>query len=72
VIGSTTARRRYRILHLSDTQMTATGFDEDGVDAAGSLRRMLRDVQWIESLDAIVASGRRWPAHDHAGQPRPA
>ncbi len=57
MIGSTTARRRYRILHLSDTHMTATGFDEDGVDAAGSLRRMLRDVQWVELLDAIVVSG---------------
>lgn len=24
-----------RVLHLSDTHLTATGFDEDGVDASG-------------------------------------
>lgn len=37
--------------------MTATGFDEDGVDAEAALRRMLTDVQWVEDLDAIVVSG---------------
>jgi Icc protein len=49
--------RRYRILHLSDPHLTASGFDRDGVDAAGSLRRMLDACRSVESIDVVVVSG---------------
>jgi Icc protein len=57
VIAATDRSRRYRLLHLSDTHLTASGFDEDGIDASGSLRRMMTDVQSVESLDAVIVSG---------------
>lgn len=46
-----------RILHLSDTHLTASGFDEDGVDAAASLDRILHDVRFLPDLDLVVVSG---------------
>lgn len=47
----------HRILHLSDTHMTATGFDADGVDAAASLRRILTDARHLDGLDLVMVSG---------------
>lgn len=47
----------YRILHLSDTHLTASGVDEDGVDAAASLDRILYDARHLPDLDAVVVSG---------------
>jgi 3',5'-cyclic AMP phosphodiesterase CpdA len=46
-----------RILHLSDTHLTATGFDEDGVDAAASLRRILFDARHLDGLGLVIVSG---------------
>jgi 3',5'-cyclic AMP phosphodiesterase CpdA len=46
-----------RILHLSDTHLTASGFDEDGVDAVASLDRILHDVRFVPDLDLVVVSG---------------
>ena len=47
----------HRILHLSDTHVTASGFDEDGVDALASLDQILRDCRHLAGLDLIVVSG---------------
>lgn len=47
----------HRILHLSDTHLTATGLDEDGVDAARSLKRVLFDARHLEGLDLVLVSG---------------
>jgi 3',5'-cyclic-AMP phosphodiesterase len=47
----------HRILHLSDTHATATGFDGDGVDALASLDQILRDCRHLTGLDLIVVSG---------------
>lgn len=46
-----------RLLHLSDTHISATGPDEDDVDAVGSLERMLHDCRHVPGLDVIVVSG---------------
>lgn len=46
-----------RILHLSDTHISADGPDEDGVDAIGSLELMLDSVQHVPDLDVVVVSG---------------
>lgn len=46
-----------RLLHLSDTHVSAHGTDADGVDAEGSLRRMLADAALVPDLDAVVVSG---------------
>lgn len=46
-----------RILHLSDTHVSATGPDMDGVDAIGSLERMLHDARHVPGLDLVVVSG---------------
>lgn len=46
-----------RILHLSDTHVSATGPDEDGVDAVASLELMLRDARHVPGLDLVVVSG---------------
>ncbi|BCJ68099.1 hypothetical protein GCM10009779_44160 [Polymorphospora rubra] len=46
-----------RILHLSDPHLTASGFDEDGVDAARALRRLMTTVREVEDLDLIVSTG---------------
>jgi len=46
-----------RILHLSDTHVSAGGPDMDGVDAVGSLERLLHDVRHVPGLDLVVVSG---------------
>ncbi|CAB4720636.1 MAG: metallophosphoesterase [Actinobacteria bacterium] len=46
-----------RILHLSDTHLTASGHDEDGVDARGSLRVLLHDLRWVPGIDLVVVTG---------------
>lgn len=47
----------HRILHLSDTHVTASGRDEDGVDAVGSLERLLHDVRHVGDLDLVLVTG---------------
>ncbi|MEU4620295.1 metallophosphoesterase [Actinoplanes sp. NPDC023801] len=47
----------HRILHLSDPHLTAAGTDEDGVDAAAALDRILYDVRFVPGIDAVVVSG---------------
>ena len=47
----------HRILHLSDTHLTANGFDADGVDAAGALWQVLSDARHLEGLDLVIVSG---------------
>lgn len=47
----------HRILHLSDIHMTASGVDEDGVNAAAALDRMLHDCRHLTGLDAVVVTG---------------
>jgi Icc protein len=47
----------HRILHLSDTHVTASGFDEDGVDALGALDQLLRDCRHLPGLDLVVVTG---------------
>lgn len=46
-----------RILHLSDTHVSATGADMDGVDAVAALDTILRDARHVPGLDAVVVSG---------------
>ncbi|MEI7058015.1 metallophosphoesterase [Nocardioides sp. CCNWLW239] len=46
-----------RILHLSDTHVSASGHDMDGVDAVASLEGILRDARHVPGLDAVVVSG---------------
>lgn len=46
-----------RILHLSDTHVSATGVDMDGVDAIASLERLLHDARHVPDLDLVVVSG---------------
>lgn len=48
---------RHRILHLSDTHLTAHGVDEDGVDASAALDRMLYDARFVPGIDLVVVSG---------------
>ena len=52
-----TPLRRHRILHLSDTHVTASGHDEDGVDAAAALDRLLFDARHVPDIDLVVVSG---------------
>lgn len=47
----------HRILHLSDTHVTASGFDEDGVDALGALDQILWDCRHLPGLDLVVVTG---------------
>jgi 3',5'-cyclic-AMP phosphodiesterase len=47
----------HRILHLSDTHLTASGFDEDGVASTASLDRLLHDVRHVPNLDLVVVTG---------------
>ena len=49
--------QHHRILHLSDTHLTGTGIDEDGVDAAAALDRILRDARFIADIDVVIVSG---------------
>lgn len=46
-----------RILHLSDTHVSAAGPDEDGVDAVLSLERILEDVARVPDIDLVLVSG---------------
>lgn len=46
-----------RILHLSDTHVSAAGADEDGVDAVGSLERILADLRHVADVDLILVTG---------------
>jgi Icc protein len=46
-----------RILHLSDTHMTASGTDMDGVDAVAALDGMLHNARHVPALDAVVVTG---------------
>ncbi len=46
-----------RILHLSDTHVSASGPDEDGVDAVAALERILYDARHVPDLDLVVVSG---------------
>jgi 3',5'-cyclic-AMP phosphodiesterase len=46
-----------RVLHLSDTHVSRTGPDEDGVDGLAALRGLLYDVRRVPDLDLIVVSG---------------
>jgi 3',5'-cyclic AMP phosphodiesterase CpdA len=46
-----------RVLHLSDTHVSRTGPDEDGVDGLAALRGLLYDVRRVPDLDVIVVSG---------------
>jgi 3',5'-cyclic-AMP phosphodiesterase len=48
---------RHRILHLSDTHATGSGFDEDGVNAIAALDRLLHDVRFVPDIDLVVVSG---------------
>jgi 3',5'-cyclic-AMP phosphodiesterase len=47
----------HRILHLSDTHATATGFDADGVDALAALGQILQDCRHLLDLDLVLVSG---------------
>jgi 3',5'-cyclic-AMP phosphodiesterase len=47
----------HRILHLSDTHVTASGFDEDGVNALAALDRILLDCRRLDGLDLVVVTG---------------
>ena len=46
-----------RILHLSDTHVSAHGPDMDGVDAIASLERLLHDARHVPDVDLVVVSG---------------
>lgn len=46
-----------RILHLSDTHVSATGFDADGVDAVASLERILADAGQLPAIDLVIVTG---------------
>jgi 3',5'-cyclic-AMP phosphodiesterase len=47
----------HRVLHLSDTHVTASGYDEDGVDALGALERLLHDCRHLTDLDLVLVTG---------------
>lgn len=47
----------HRILHLSDTHMTAGRRDEDGVDAMAALDQILHDTRHVTDLDLVLVSG---------------
>lgn len=47
----------HRILHLSDTHVTASGFDASGVDALAALDQILRDCRRLPDLDLLVVTG---------------
>jgi 3',5'-cyclic AMP phosphodiesterase CpdA len=46
-----------RILHLSDTHLTASGFDEDGVASTAALDRMLFDARHVPGVDLVLVTG---------------
>lgn len=47
----------FRVLHLSDTHISRTGPDEDGVDGLTALQGLLHDVRRVPDLDLVVVSG---------------
>ncbi|HEX4832653.1 MAG TPA: metallophosphoesterase [Trebonia sp.] len=47
----------HRILHLSDTHVTASGRDASGVDALASLDQLLRDGRHLAGLDLVMVTG---------------
>jgi 3',5'-cyclic-AMP phosphodiesterase len=47
----------HRILHLSDTHLTASGIDGYGVDAVASLKRVLFDARHLDGLSLVLVSG---------------
>jgi 3',5'-cyclic AMP phosphodiesterase CpdA len=47
----------HRVLHLSDTHVSRTGPDEDGVDGVAALHQLLYDLRHVPSLDLVVVSG---------------
>ncbi|MEU4606256.1 metallophosphoesterase [Kribbella sp. NPDC023972] len=47
----------HRVLHLSDTHVSRTGPDEDGVDGLAALKQLLYDVRHVPSVDLVVVSG---------------
>jgi 3',5'-cyclic AMP phosphodiesterase CpdA len=47
----------HRVLHLSDTHVSRTGPDEDGVDGVAALHQLLHDLRHVSSLDLVVVSG---------------
>ena len=47
----------HRVLHLSDTHVTASGLDGDGVDALAALDQILRDCRHLADLDLVVVTG---------------
>jgi 3',5'-cyclic AMP phosphodiesterase CpdA len=49
--------RSFRILHLSDPHVTATGFDSHGVGALAALDQILRDGRHLTDLDLVVVTG---------------
>ncbi|GIE34910.1 hypothetical protein Ait01nite_079550 [Actinoplanes italicus] len=53
----------HRILHLSDPHLTASRADEDGVDAADSLDRILHDVRFVPGIDAVAFARERGIPH---------
>lgn len=47
----------HRVLHLSDTHVSRTGPDGDGVDGLAALNRLLYDARHVPELDVVVVSG---------------
>ncbi|HEY1622408.1 MAG TPA: metallophosphoesterase [Streptosporangiaceae bacterium] len=47
----------HRILHLSDTHLTASGIDGYGVDAVAALKQILFDARHIDGLSLVLVSG---------------
>ncbi|WP_433788489.1 metallophosphoesterase family protein [Actinoplanes sp. CA-252034] len=47
----------HRVLHLSDPHLTGSGYDEDGVDAAGALDRILYDARFVPDIDVVLVTG---------------
>ncbi|WP_167001555.1 metallophosphoesterase [Mumia sp. ZJ430] len=47
----------HRLLHLSDTHVSRTGPDEDGVDAVAALEGLLHDARHVPALDLVLVTG---------------
>jgi Icc protein len=47
----------HRILHLSDTHLTASGTDGYGIDAVASLKQILFDARHLDGLSLVLVSG---------------
>jgi hypothetical protein len=47
----------HRVLHLSDTHLTASGYDADGVHAVASLKQILFDARHLDGIDLVLVSG---------------